>query len=57
MTKTMIARQQLLESQLLANLQSARVVWTPEVRDDLLLRVELRRLKMPSAKARLNTHD
>jgi hypothetical protein len=56
-TETKIDRQRALESQLLANLQSARVVWTPEVRDDLLLRVELRRLKRQSAEARLNKHD
>ena len=57
MTETKILRQRLLENQLLANLKSARVVWTPEVRDDLLLRVELRRVKRQSAEARLNKYD
>jgi hypothetical protein len=56
-TETKIDRQRALESQLLANLQSARVVWTPEVRDDLLLRVELRRLKRQSTEAHLNKYD
>ena len=52
-----IVRQRLLESQLLANLQSACVVWTPEVRDDLLLRLELRRLKRQAVEAHLNKYD
>ena len=51
MTETKIVRQRLLESQLLANLRSTRVVWTPEVRDGLLLRVELRRVKKQSVEA------
>ena len=52
-----IVRQRSLENQLLANLQSARVIWTPEVRDDLLLRVELRRVKKQSAESHLNKRD
>ena len=57
MTETKIAQQWLLESQLLANLESTHIVWMPDVRDDLLLRVELRRLKRQPAEARLNKCD
>jgi len=56
-TEAKIVRQRSLENQLLANLKSACVVWTPEVREDILLRVELRRINRQSAEAHLNKYD
>ena len=57
MIATKIVQRLLLESQLLTNLKSACVVWTPEVREEILRRVELRRINRQSTETHSNKHD
>ncbi len=55
--ETKVVLQRLLEGQLLTNLKSACIVWTPEVREDILRRVELRRVKRQPDEAHLKKYD